>query len=301
MLTLAAADTIAADADAATTLTCTIFGMELNAGVEAYKALYQGQLAAAVATIYTVPTSTQAFIRSISVVNTDTAATHQFQFFRGGTGAGNQITPLLTIPAGGYATYEDGLGWQMFNASGQILQSNFATISPTDNWGITGSKGETMDRNTCPEVNTTAAASGTLNMAAVWLTAGTLVSNISFFSATTAAGTPTNYFFGLFDASRNLLATSANQTTAAWAANTIKTLAMTTPYTVPTTGLYYLGYFMTATTVPTLKGGTAKTGAQLNGTAPILYGTSSTGLTTALPNPAAALTATTASLWACVT
>ena len=76
---------------------------------------------------------------------------------------------------------------------------------------------------------------------------------------------------------------------------------MTTPYTVPTTGLYYLGYFITATTVPTLKGGTAKTGGQLNGTAPILFGTSSTGLTTTLPNPAAAITAGTASFWACVT
>jgi len=109
--------------------------------------------------------------------------------------------------------------------------------------------------------------------------------------------------FGLFDASRNLLAATADQTTTAWAATTLKTLAVTSPYTISTTGLYYLGIFMAATTVVTLKGGTARTGGQLAGTAPILNGTSaSTGLTTAMPNPAGAITqVTTAPIWGCVT
>ena len=70
---------------------------------------------------------------------------------------------------------------------------------------------------------------------------------------------------------------------------------------MPTSGLYYIGFFMTATTIITMKGGNARTGAQLAGTAPILSGTSSTGLTTALPDPAAALTVSTASLYAAVT
>ena len=46
MLTLAAADTLAAGASAATQVTSTVFGMELNAGVEVYKVLDQRQLAA---------------------------------------------------------------------------------------------------------------------------------------------------------------------------------------------------------------------------------------------------------------
>jgi hypothetical protein len=168
------------------------------------------------------------------------------------------------------------------------------------NLGISGTLAESIPREICPEVNTTAAASGTLNMQLIYLTAGQLVSNITLASATTAAGTPTNYFFALYDGSRNLLAQSANQTTTAWPANTVKTLAMTTPYRVQVSGAYYIGYFMTATTVATIKGGTARTGGQLASTAPIIYGTSTTGLTTALPNPAAAITGTTASLYASV-
>jgi hypothetical protein len=121
MLTLAAADTIAGVAQSATTVNCTIFGMQLNAGVEAYSALYQGQLAAAAATIYTVPGSTQAFIRSIHVVNTNASTPQTFQLFRGGTAAANAITPIFVLPAGGSATYEDGDGWMLLNANGQLL------------------------------------------------------------------------------------------------------------------------------------------------------------------------------------
>ena len=172
---------------------------------------------------------------------------------------------------------------------------------PADaNLGISGTLAESMPREICPEVNTTAAATGVLNMQLIYLTAGQLISNITLASATTAAGTPTNYFFALYDGNRNLLAQSANQTTTAWPANTVKTLAMTSPFRVQVSGAYYIGYFMTATTVATLKGGTARTGGQLANTAPIIYGTSTTGLTTALPNPAAAITGTTASLYASV-
>lgn len=167
--------------------------------------------------------------------------------------------------------------------------------------GIGGTQAETMPRHVITETNSVMGASGVLNMQAIYLKAGQLVSNISLHSATTAAGTPTNYRFGLFDGSRNLLAESANQTTTAWGAQTLKTLAMTTPYRVLVSGLYYIGYYMTATTVPTMKGNTTKTGGQLAGTAPILQGTSSTGLTTANPNPAAAITVSTASFWAAVT
>lgn len=175
------------------------------------------------------------------------------------------------------------------------------TGAPNPNLGPTGTLAETMPRMTCPEVNTAApTASGTLFMQAIYLTAGQLISNIAISSATTAAGTPTNYFFALYSAARALRAQSANQTTTAWAANTLKTLAMTTPYLVPTSGLYYIGLMVTATTVPTTKGGTAKTGGQLASTVPILHGISTTGLTTALPDPAAAITGGLVSIYAAV-
>ena len=93
-------------------------------------------------------------------------------------------------------------------------------------------------------------------------------------------------------------AMSAPSTT--WAANTAKTLAMTTPYRVPTSGLYYVGVMQAATTIATLLGGAAKLNAIIASTAPIIHGTSTTALTTTLPNPAAAITAGTASLYAAV-
>lgn len=172
---------------------------------------------------------------------------------------------------------------------------------PSPNLGLAGTLAETMLRQTCPEVNTVApTASGTLFMQAIYLAAGQLVSNITISSATTAAGTPTNYFFALYDANRALRAVSANQTTTAWAANTIKTLAMVTPYRVPNSSLYYVGLMVAATTVPTTKGGTAKTGGQLAAAAPALHGISTTGLTTAMPDPAAAITAGLVSIYAAV-
>lgn len=301
MITLATADTIAGVASAATQITCSIFGMELNGSTEVYKNLYQGQLAAAAATIYTAPASNTAFIKTITVVNNDTVS-RTFRLFRGDTANANAITPTITLLPQGMAIYEDGLGWQFFNSTGQLLGATGASqngVPPLTS--LSSFLAESIDRNLCPEVNATIpTASGTLFMQAIYLTAGTIVTNISFHSATTAANTPTNYFFGLYNISRNLLANSANQTTTAWAANTLKTLAMTSPYTVPTTGLYYIGMFMTATAIVTLKGGTAKTGGQLAAQAPTLHGTSSTGLTTALPNPAAAITGGLVNVWCAV-
>ena len=51
MLTLAAADTLAGVAQTASKVTCTILGMELAAGAEAYKCLDQRQLAVAAAAV----------------------------------------------------------------------------------------------------------------------------------------------------------------------------------------------------------------------------------------------------------
>lgn len=129
-LVLAAADTLAGVAQSATTVTCTIFGMELNAGTEVYKVLDQRQLAAAAATIYTTPASTTAFVRSISVVNTNAGVSQTFQLFRGGLVAANAITPVLTIPAGGMAVYEDAHGWRFYNSSGQVLEQGTTGTTP---------------------------------------------------------------------------------------------------------------------------------------------------------------------------
>lgn len=164
--------------------------------------------------------------------------------------------------------------------------------------GVAGTIAETIPRILCPEANLAALTSGTLSLHAIYLRAGQRISSISFMSATTAAATPTNQWFALYDQNRALLRQTVNDGAAAWAANSIKTLPLTSPYTVTYTGLHYVGIMVTATTVPTLKGLAAKTASQLAGLAPILHGNSSTGLTTAAPDPAAAITVGVNAVWA---
>jgi hypothetical protein len=91
---------------------------------------------------------------------------------------------------------------------------------------------------------------------ALYLEAGDVVTNLTFCSATTAAGTPTNWWFALYDTASTpaLLRQTADQTSTAWAANTAKTVALTTAYTVPTSGIYYAAVMVKATTPPTLLG-----------------------------------------------
>lgn len=195
---------------------------------------------------------------------------------------------------------EDG-SWIHRDANGAEYTGAQTPSDFISGYGISGTVAETIPRIICNEANLSALTSGTLHLTAVYLRAGQRVSNISYHSATTAAGTPTNQFFALYDNTRALLAQTANATTAAWAANSIKTLALTTPYTATYSGLYYVGIMVTATTVPTLKGQTAKTGGQLAGQNPILHGNSTTALTTSLPNPAAAITVGVNAVWAGLT
>lgn len=303
MIVLAANDTLAGGASVASQLTCTIFGMELNGGTETYKVLDQRQLAAAPATIYTATANGPSFVKSILIVNNDTVA-RTFQLFRAGTAASNAITPSYTLQPSGAASYEDAVGWRFYNSSGQFLTAQGGTLIGADSYyGITGSLAESIPRNICTETNTVApTTAGTLFMQAIYLTAGMTVSSISWHSATTAASGPTHWLFGLYSAARALLATSTDQTSTAWAATTMKTLSMTSPYLIPTSGFYYIGMFMTASSaIITSKGNTARTGGQLAGAAPIMCGaTSDTGLTTALPANAGSITQGLLQVWCAV-
>ena len=307
MILLAANGTLAGGASVATQLTCTIWGMELNSStkVETYKVLDQRQLAASPTTIYTATADGPTFVRSISVVNNDTTA-RTFQLFASGTAAANAITPVYSLSAGGSAVYEDGLGWQFFTSSGQqIVVGQAVPLYRMDNLGISGSKAETVPRNLCPEINATAATTGQVLATLIYINSGVTVTNISYWSATTAANGPTHWNFGLYDSSLNRLATGTDQTTTAWGANTLKTLAMQTPYVVTTTGVYYVTFMMTvSTTVPTLKGYTATTTGSMRAQAPALQGVSSTTYTTGdAPATIGSLTASTTlgQIWACVT
>lgn len=129
-----------------------------------------------------------------------------------------------------------------------------------------------------------AITTGQLALAAIPVPTGTVVSNITFNSAATAAGTPTHWWFGLFDNSFNLLAVTADQTTTAWGSVTKKTLAVATTaagasstFTTTYSGIHYLGICVVATTTPTIVGSSAGSATSVLGDLPLIapFGTGS--------------------------
>jgi hypothetical protein len=95
------------------------------------------------------------------------------------------------------------------------------------------------------------------------LFAGDTVSSLAFSSGGTAAVSPTNWWVALYsdDATPQLLAQSADQLTAAWAANTVKTLSLASAVQIPRTGVYYAALMVKAGTTPSLLGLATLTGA----------------------------------------
>lgn len=140
-------------------------------------------------------------------------------------------------------------------------------------------------------------ATGTLYLWAVHLGAGTLVSDVGFVTATTAAVTPAHWWTCLVDQKYKLLAASADQATGAIAASTWFSPALAAAYTTTYSGLHYLGVMIAAATMPTLcSNPSAPLQAMLTGAgapASVIGGASNTGATTP-PAVGTTLTAPTA-------
>lgn len=146
----------------------------------------------------------------------------------------------------------------------------------------------------------TAQTSGTLNLVAVNLMKGQAYTTIKVHSGGTGATTPTQQIAGIFDDAagttsgtpRALLRASTNLTNTAWGANAVQTFTLTSTYTPTRTGMFYIGLFQVAATPAQIY--FISSGLQvvpnLANLSPSLGGQSTTGLTTALPNPAAAPT-----------
>ena len=170
--------------------------------------------------------------------------------------------------------------------------------NPNPDWALEGSptafKRANMDRLRVTSDFAILTTQVMLNVAVV-LQAGETVTNITFKSGTTAAGTPTNYWFALYDDSATpaLLAQTADQLTAAWAANTAKTLALSAPQTVPRSGVYRAAIMVKATTPPSLLGVATldvATGGFVSGDKPLAQ-LSGSSLTTTAPATVASPTA----------
>jgi hypothetical protein len=157
---------------------------------------------------------------------------------------------------------------------------------------------ETVPRIGAAFTNQTGLLSATLRMVSIMLPANRVISSIAFISGTTALDTGQNQWFALFDSSRVMLAVTADDTSNAWAANTVKTLNIATiasgasaTYTTTTAGLYYLGCMVKASVaVPSVLAAVSST--VINTIAPILVGNSTAAQTTppAFPFTAGAIT-----------
>jgi hypothetical protein len=137
----------------------------------------------------------------------------------------------------------------------------------------------TFDR-AIPTSSQTPLTAGTLFLAGISLEAGQVINNISFKSGSSAASSPTHQWFGIADPSRAVQRWTSDDTTTAWGATTVKTLNLTSAYTVPTSDTYYLAIMVSGTTAPTLLS-IAAVNANISNIAPTLMGnTTDTGLTT---------------------
>jgi hypothetical protein len=130
MLTLTATDTIQALAGTASAITYTIFGMEFSSGVETYKVLAQGQLGTSVSALYTVPSSTTTFVKTIILTNTTSSIVGGVTLLVNGTAAGNQIVNSITMVGNGTAILDesglkvnDGVGCLRVVTSGTTIQN----------------------------------------------------------------------------------------------------------------------------------------------------------------------------------
>ena len=207
------------------------------------------------------------------------------------------VLEKITLLAGESLIFVPDGGWSRLSAAGAPYAHNNQTSLP--NLGISGTLAETIPRMLCTE-DAISPASGTVYLFAIYLVKGAVVSSISAFSSGTAASSPTNQIFGLYDTRFGLLASTVNDTTTAWAANTKKTLALTAPYTVTVSGFYYLGFMVTASLAPTVKG--IVTGTNLAAQPFWTSASTASGITTALPSPTALPTAATnGKVWMAVT
>ena len=134
----------------------------------------------------------------------------------------------------------------------------------------------TFDRMSTALFASQVPVSGTLTMTAIVLFAGDVLTTINLRTGSSGWAGVTHSWASIFDANRVCVATSADDVTASQAISVTKGFALAAPYTVPTTGLYYIGTMVAATTI-----GIVGPSMNLQQTVipPILHGQSNTGMT----------------------
>jgi len=121
-----------------------------------------------------------------------------------------------------------------------------------------GYAGECWSRDT--QRDTLTFTTGDFKAVACGFLSGDVVTNI-IANVSGAFTTPTLFKVGLYDATGNLLASSAN-TTGVLTSTGMKSVALSTPYTITTDGLYYIGLVVAAGTMGSFGGLSGFTGKE---------------------------------------
>jgi hypothetical protein len=152
MLELGASQTISGYATTAATVNCAIGGLLLTLATppvaQGYQILSSAGLqlpATSPGTLYGPGASNSALISSVMLFNTNGSTAQTVNLYWPSTAAADQQV-TLQIPAGGWAQYEDGDGWKVFNNAGLPITSGvssvtgggFVTASPTTGGVILG-------------------------------------------------------------------------------------------------------------------------------------------------------------------
>ena len=188
----------------------------------------------------------------------------------------------LAVP--GTTTLSTGTIGQSYLYDGSNVVAGYPAAARQAFFRPTGTLAETVERTNISATGF-GASSGRVYAAAVPLLKGQTVTTITFF-AVAAVNTPSNQWFGLYDSSGNKLAVTNDDTTTAWAANAAKPLNLTSPYSITSSGLYYLVICQVASMPATLvQSDVLAPASAVASLAPILGGRdSATGYT----NPASA-------------
>lgn len=182
-----------------------------------------------------------------------------------------------------------GGGGSSAPAAGTITRKELSSAARTNGWAPSGAIAENMSRLQITGSNVSSLSTGRLSLVGgIVIPGGVQVSTITFYSGTQALVTGSNQWFALYSTARAKLAVTADDTNTAWAANTYKTLTLASPYTPAADEAVYVGICVVASTVPSLRCNTDMGFSGITNQAPILAGTSNTGLTNPASAPATA-------------
>jgi hypothetical protein len=120
MISLGVSQTLYGSSTTGSQVNITVSGLLMTSAsppvASAYEDLYQGQLAASAASVYTPGGSATALIANIALYNTGATA-QTVNLYKAGTASSNLIATVV-LPANGWAEYEAGNGWTVYSSSG---------------------------------------------------------------------------------------------------------------------------------------------------------------------------------------